>query len=141
MTIGAFATWRDRIAPVFDVATEVCIVEVLDGQVVSQCRVALDKEAMLPKVLALQDLKVETLVCGAISRPLQEMVSSFGVQVFPFVAGTLSEVITAWLGNRLEQDYFSMPGCRGPGRRRRQRGRNNRNNDGFCNGSFSQEVE
>ncbi len=72
------------------------------------------------RLIRLAELDVGTLVCGAISRPLHEMVAAHGIEVIPFVAGDLSEVIQAWLGDKLEHDTFAMPGCCGRGRDRRR---------------------
>jgi ABC-type phosphate/phosphonate transport system substrate-binding protein len=47
------------------------------------------------------------------------MIIASGIQVKPFVAGDLREVIQAWLSGNLEQDAFAMPGCCGHGRGRR----------------------
>ena len=52
------------------------------------------------------------MVCGAVSRP-PDTVASYGIQVIPFVAGDLREVIGAWLSGNLESDTFVMPGCSG----------------------------
>ena len=59
---------------------------------------------------------VSILVCGAISRPLHEMIILNGIQVIPFIAGDLDEVIGAWLSDALDNDRFAMPGCCGRGR-------------------------
>jgi predicted Fe-Mo cluster-binding NifX family protein len=74
----------------------------------------------LRKVINLAQLGVATLVFGAISRSLHEMVKSNGIQVIPFVAGDLGEVILAWLGGKLDNDSFAMPGCCGLGRGNRR---------------------
>lgn len=92
----AFAYWDDRIAPVFDVASRICLAEVKDGRVVGETRETLDSELPAQKALRLAELGVDTLVCGAISRPLHEIVLGYGIQVIPFVAGDLREIIKAW---------------------------------------------
>jgi predicted Fe-Mo cluster-binding NifX family protein len=114
----AFAYWDDRIAPVFDVAQEICLVDVDTGQVVQEVREPLADVVPARKALRLAELGVATLVCGAISRPLHEMVEAYGVEVIPYIAGDLHEVIDAWLNGGLDQDQFIMPGCCGRGRGR-----------------------
>jgi predicted Fe-Mo cluster-binding NifX family protein len=112
----AFAVWNDRIAPVFDVARKIHIVESESGRIVGEAQEELTDDVPARKARHLAELKIGTLVCGAISRPLQEMVSAYGTRVLPFVAGDLREVIAAWLRGRLEQDVFAMPGCGNRGR-------------------------
>jgi predicted Fe-Mo cluster-binding NifX family protein len=114
----AFAHWDHRIAPVFDTARELFLVYADSGQVFSETVELPTDDLPVRKVLRLVELKVATLVCGAISRPMYGAVVAYGIQVIPFVAGDLDEVIQAWLGGKLENDRFSMPGCCERGGRR-----------------------
>lgn len=115
----AFAYWDNRIAPVFDTARQIHVVEVQAGQLVSEAQETLSEDMSVQKALRLMELGVGVLVCGAISRPMHELVVAYGIQVIPFVAGELREVIQAWLKGDLGRDTFAMPGCCGRGRRRR----------------------
>jgi predicted Fe-Mo cluster-binding NifX family protein len=114
----AFAAWNNRIAPVFDVARHIYIVNTESGQIVGEAREELTDDVPVRKALHLAELDIGTLVCGAISRPLLAMVAAYGIRVVPFVAGDLREVIEAWHSGRFEKDVFAMPGCCGRGRRR-----------------------
>ncbi len=115
---AAFATWNNRIAPVFDVARRIHLVETEAGKAVRETQVALVDDLPVQKAIRLAELGVGTLVCGAISRPLQVTVAAQGIQIIPFVAGDLREVIQAWLAGALDSDSFAMPGYFGVGRRR-----------------------
>ena len=112
---AAFACWNNRIAPVFDSARQILLVRVESGQVISETQQVLSGELPVQKALHLAQLKVGTLVCGAISRPLYGMVSAYGIRVIPFVAGDLREVVQAWNRGGLTGDTFAMPGCAGRG--------------------------
>ena len=125
----AFAHWDHRIAPVFDIARRIHVVEADSGQIVAETGEVLADDPPVQKVLRLLELGVGTLVCGAISRPFHELVAAYGIQVTPFVAGDLSEVIQAWLTGNLERDAFAMPGCCGRGRGRR--GMHGMNKEGY----------
>lgn len=115
---AAFAAWHDRIAPVFDVAQQLLVVDATASEIRAESR--LDFAAFLPagRALQLSELAVDVLVCGAISRPLAVMVTAQGIRLIPFVAGPLDEIVSAWLRGRLETGRFAMPGCCGRGRRR-----------------------
>ncbi|PIU45056.1 MAG: hypothetical protein COS95_05685 [Ignavibacteriales bacterium CG07_land_8_20_14_0_80_59_12] len=115
---AAFATWNNRIAPVFDVARQIHLVEAAAGKDVHETQVVLVGELPVQKALRLAELGVSTLVCGAISRRLHDTVAAHGIRVIPFVAGDLRDVIEAWLAGALDSDTFAMPGCSGVGRRR-----------------------
>ncbi|MFH1143999.1 MAG: NifB/NifX family molybdenum-iron cluster-binding protein [Candidatus Eisenbacteria bacterium] len=107
----AFAAWDDRIAPVFDVARSVHVIQIDRGRIVSESRELLAGEIPAHRVSRLVEMGVAILVCGAISRSMQATVSAYGIQVVPFVAGPLMDVVGAWLSGKLEQGPYSMPGC------------------------------
>ncbi len=112
----AFAYWDNRIAPVFDIARQIHVVEAESGRIVVETEEVLADDLPGQKVIRLAELGVGTLVCGAISRPLHELVAAYGIEVIPFVAGDLWQVIQAWLNDNLKHDTFAMPGCCGRGR-------------------------
>jgi predicted Fe-Mo cluster-binding NifX family protein len=108
---AAFSVWDDRIAPVFDVARRVHLVETKTGQIISETQETLSDTTPVRKAVFLAERGVSILVCGAISRPLKDMITAYGVRVIPFVAGDLREVINAWLSGKREIELFAMPGC------------------------------
>jgi len=112
---AAFTVWNDRIAPVFDVTHRIHLVESVAGMIVSRSDVVLiDAEPSL-KARQLLDLGVDVLVCGAISRSAQRMVTAYGIDLMAFIHGDLQTVIEAWCSQRLTGDGFRMPGCRRSG--------------------------
>ncbi len=115
---AAFAVWDRRIAPVFDVARQVHIVEAQGHRVVGELDAALPEGIPAQRVLRLAELGIDTLVCGAISRSTQALIASYGIRVWAFVAGELDDVVQAWLASRLDHPAYAMPGCQ---RRRRTR--------------------
>ena len=115
---AAFVYWDNRIAPVFDVARKILIVEADAGHIVTETQDTLPDNHPVQKALRLAELGVDTLVCGAISRALRDMVSAYGIRVIPFVAGGLPEIVGAWRGRALRGDAFAMPGCCRQGPRR-----------------------
>lgn len=114
----AFALWENRIAPVFDTAREVRIVEVVSGTIARKISADLPKDPGIHKVLRLVELGVNTLVCGAVSRQMRGMIIAYGIQLIPFVAGDFQKILQAWVEDSVLQEKFAMPGCRGGGRQR-----------------------
>ena len=115
---AAFSAWDNRIAPVFDVARQILLVEAKTGTILSETEETLADAVPVRKAVRLAELGIDILICGAISRPLQEMIAAYGIRVIPFVAGDLREVIEAWLSGRGNIRLFSMPGCCGRSQRR-----------------------
>ncbi len=119
---AAFSFLDNRIAPVFDTARQIVLVEAVSRRIVKESQEIFADDLPVQKAIHLVELSVNTLVCGAISKQLQEMIVAYGTQVVPFVTGDLKEVIYAWANNRLHDRRFTMPGCRGL--RRQRFGRN-----------------
>ena len=115
----AFSVWEQRIAPVFDTARQIHLVESDGTRITAEKAHAISGEDVPQKVAWLADQGVATLVCGAVSRPLQQQLASAGIKVVPFVAGDLRQVIQASFDGSLNGAAFTMPGCCG---RRRGRG-------------------
>jgi predicted Fe-Mo cluster-binding NifX family protein len=110
---AAFSCWDGRIAPLFDTARELHLVETEGERIVSRADESLPAGSAERRAARLATLGVETLVCGAISRATREAVVSIGVRVVPFVSGDRDEVVRAWLEGGLERPVFTMPGCGG----------------------------
>jgi len=107
----AFTYWDNRIAPVFDTARQILIVEITAGTITSEITETLPEELPVPKIKRLKELGTETLICGAISRAMHQLVISYGIQIIPFIAGDLKDIIQAWLTGNLDTDTYAMPGC------------------------------
>lgn len=109
----AFSSWKNRIAPVFDVSRSVWVVEMDDRRMLHQFQAGIADDQLHLKASRLAALHIDVLVCGAISRPLQKMITDQGISVIPFVAGDLKEVIRAWIsGDITNAGDYRMPGCR-----------------------------
>ncbi len=111
MTKTAFSYWNRRIAPVFDIAQRLRVLEIESGRVTSVKEDTLKGELPVQKAQYLVESGIGTLVCGAISTPFSEVIVAYGIIIIPFVAGDLSEVIAAWCDGKLDSRRFNMPGC------------------------------
>ena len=112
MTKTAFSYWNKRIAPVFDIAQRLRIVEIESGRIIRETEETLRGELPVQKAQYLTESGIGTLVCGAISTPLSELMLAYGIRIIPFVAGDVGEVIAAWCNGDLDSRHFDMPGCR-----------------------------
>jgi predicted Fe-Mo cluster-binding NifX family protein len=102
----ALAVWKDRISPVFDVSKRIVVLDFDGDTTVSRQQVDLPDE----KRPALDELNIDVLICGAISRPLATMIAGLGVRVVPFVAGDVDEVVKRFLAGELPHPELAMPG-------------------------------
>ncbi len=118
----ALTVWEDRISPVLDTARSAVIAEIEDGKFLSRQVMTFDDDSAQGKIARLRSLGVEVLVCGAVSRPLADMLCSCGIRLFPFVSGNVSDVLDAVIAGKMPNAMFAMPGC-GCGRGRQLRAR------------------
>lgn len=109
----AISIFDKRIAPVFDTAREICLIDdtAENGSVRTFCR--FEDDDLYAKVQWLAAQGIETLVCGAISRPMQMALTAAGIRVVSFICGDLEKVAEALPAGKLNEAVFVMPGCCG----------------------------
>lgn len=125
----AIPTWSGTISPVFDVARSLLLVEVEAGREVGRREEPMGEVDIAGRAVHVARLGVDVLICGAISRPLEMMLVSEGLEVVPHACGPVEEVLQAYVSGRLSDRAYLMPGC--CGRRRWMRGRGGRGGRGF----------
>jgi predicted Fe-Mo cluster-binding NifX family protein len=128
----AVTVWDGRISPVFDVAREALILTIEGGAVVARTRETADSANPFLRIERYVDLGVDTVICGAISAPLQRELTTRGLEVLGFVAGEVEEVVRAFVAGKLPAPELSMPGCCGRQNRiRARRGRGGGRGNGW----------
>ncbi len=113
----AIPVWSDQVSTVFDFARHLLLVELDDGNEIGRSKHPFQEGSPIFRAKKLSRFGVEVLICGAISRPLARIVASHGIEIIPFVSGTVNDVLNAYLTGRLADSRFCLPGCR-PGTRR-----------------------
>ncbi len=129
----AVTVWNGRIAPVFDVAGTLVLLDTEQGKETGRKELSIPSGAgMMQRVSFLTMNGVDVLICGAVSRQVHRMLAFAGIKVHSFVSGDALEVLQAFLEGSLENDVYRMPGCgmgrcrgegRGAGQNRRGRNR------------------
>lgn len=121
MRIGV-PVWNDRIAPVFDTADSWLLFEAGPEEAITSRRVfTFISRNPADKVAELIRHQIDLLICGAIPACYSQLLEASGCRVEAFKRGNPEAVLQAYLGNWLDES-FSMPGCRGRGRRCTHRG-------------------
>ena len=106
----AIPVWDGRISSVFDFAHSVIIVEFNGTKETGRTEVSLSGQSPV-RIAQLQKLGVDTLICGAISRPLASLVLVYGIRLLPYITGVVDDVIEAFMNGRLGSERFILPGC------------------------------
>jgi predicted Fe-Mo cluster-binding NifX family protein len=120
----AIPIWNGFVSSVFDFAHKLLLLDIENGHELNRSEVTLIPESVPQRAGRLKSLGVDVLLCGAISRPLMYMLTGCGIEVLPYVAGHIDDVLQAYLTGQLVQTQFTMPGYwpgarKGFGRRRR----------------------
>lgn len=116
----ALPTWDGRVSPVFDVAKRLLVVDVERDTEIDRSEVDLEGTRLAARASRVTALGVHVLICGAISWPLEAMLTSAGMRVIPQTCGPVEDVLRAFFAGQVASEAFLMPGC--CGRRRRFRG-------------------
>ena len=110
----AIPTWNGRVSPVFDTASRLLVVEGAEGSETARFETEISEQFLPSKIMRLTGLGIDTLICGAISRPLAYMITTAGIKIIPWISGQVEDVLQAFLTGTLFDPRFIMPGCAGP---------------------------
>jgi predicted Fe-Mo cluster-binding NifX family protein len=124
----AIPTYDNHVASVADFADTLLLVDVEGKTEAGRKTVDFDVPIVPAKVAVLDHNNVDTLICGAVSRPFAAMVIHSGIELVPFISGNVEDVLNAYLRGSLSDPQFFMPGHRKgmrwcSGRRCRRHGR------------------
>jgi predicted Fe-Mo cluster-binding NifX family protein len=118
MRIG-LAAHEGRVSPVLDVAQRLLVVDVNGQAENGRQDLALTSSSLATRVRDIQHAAVDVLICGAVSQPLEAVLSAAGIRVLSRICGPIENVLSAFLADGLSDGAYLMPGCCGRGRQRR----------------------
>jgi len=104
---------QERISPVLDTATRLLVVTRQRGREVQRREIVL---SLLPSeawASSVAELRVDVLLCAALSETLHRALLKHGVRVRPHLCGEVGAVLGAFCCRRLADEEFRMPGCWG----------------------------
>lgn len=107
-----------------DAARSFALVTTGSDGAINRKEVSIADADLITKVKRIVELGAGVIICGAISWPLETMLTSAGMRVIPNTCGPLDEVVAAYFAGELTEQAFLLPGC--PGRQHRHRHRHRR---------------
>ncbi|MCP4689350.1 MAG: hypothetical protein GY859_14955 [Desulfobacterales bacterium] len=117
----AITVWENRISPVFDSSRTLLVAAVENARAVNGRREPFNPAFPSRLVDRFNELEIETLICGAITRTPAALIEAGKIQLIPFICGGVDDVLESYAkGVDIMQKYL-MPGCCG---RRRGREKN-----------------
>ena len=108
----AVPIWENKVSPVLDTAGKLLILETQDQKKVRRTEAFLRGQEISKRCLSIQELEIDVLICGAVSRPFSERLTAAGIDVIPGISGGVEEIVAAYFGGTLHQPKYLMPGCR-----------------------------
>jgi predicted Fe-Mo cluster-binding NifX family protein len=107
----AIPNFEGRISPVLDVAARLLLIRVESGKEVAREQVAIAENRPDQLIRTCEELRVDVLICGAISQPLACWLADAGVRVVSHLCGEIETIFCAFLTDTLNRAEFRMPGC------------------------------
>ncbi len=106
----AITVWGNRISPVFDSAQTLLVAEIRQKKVVNR-QIELFQAGVFSRFIELlTELKIEVLICGALSDESAAMLAANEIEVIPFITGK-AEVVLSLYVKGMDLADFTMPGC------------------------------
>jgi len=107
----ALTVWKNRISPLFDATRMLLIADIGKRRIREQRLEALDCDTAFARAARLDELGVKVLICGGISDFFARLIEAHSIQIIPFVAGSVDEVLEAYVSGDLFIKRLRMPGC------------------------------
>jgi predicted Fe-Mo cluster-binding NifX family protein len=106
----AMPIYNDSISNVFDFAHSLLLVDIENGKEIARSEIPLVRKSLPHRIGQLKHLRVNIVVCGAISQDFANMISASEIQLLPYITGRVDDVLKAYLSDQLVQPKFAMPG-------------------------------
>jgi predicted Fe-Mo cluster-binding NifX family protein len=106
----AIPVWENKVSPVLDTASRLMVVELKAEGPMSRFEIYLDERDLSRRCLRIQDLCVDTLICGAVTRHFSEMLKASGINLIQGISGQPETVLNAYLDGTLALSKHLLPG-------------------------------
>jgi predicted Fe-Mo cluster-binding NifX family protein len=107
----AIPVLQERISPVLDTAARLLLITRRRGKEVARREFVLGPLPLEDLARSVAELRVDVLLCAALSESLLRALERRGVRVKPHLCGEVESVLRAFDCGQLRRDEFRMPGC------------------------------
>jgi hypothetical protein len=102
---------QERISPLLDAAARLLLVTRRHGREVVRKELVLPPLPPAELARTVSELRVDVLLCAALSEVLRRELARHGVRVKAHLCGDIEAVLRAFCRDRLNRSEFQMPGC------------------------------
>ena len=92
----ALTVWQGRISPLFDATRMLLVADIIKDKVAATHYEPFTDDSAFHRALKLTDLGISILICGGISDDFAKPIEAQGIQIIPFVSGSVDEVLDAY---------------------------------------------
>ncbi|WP_083466020.1 NifB/NifX family molybdenum-iron cluster-binding protein [Salidesulfovibrio brasiliensis] len=108
-TLLCLACYEDRLASVFETAPELRLFRAENGQYCPAGHLSLPSKDPTDRTSAMLACGVTHLLCGAMCGRTRNLLDASGIDVLPWVRGSVEEVLEAYRTGTLNK--LALPGC------------------------------
>ncbi len=108
----AVPVWNGNVSPVLDTAGQLIVFEVENERIISRTKLPIEERILSEKAKKIAN-SAHILICGAMSSHMASFLSSFGLDVYPWVMGDAECLVEMFASGKIPGPEYSMPGCRG----------------------------
>lgn len=108
----AIPIFQTRISPVLDSCRHMLLLDIEQSDEMDRRNIYLDEMSLVERIGILTKLEVSIVICGGVSETFANMLLGSNIRLLNGIAGEIDDVITAFLGERLDKPRFYMPGFR-----------------------------
>ena len=83
----AIPVWEGKVSPVFDTASRLLMLQTENRRETSRFETYLNEHDLTRRCIQIKALKVDVLICGAISGHFYRMLTVDDIEVIPWVSG------------------------------------------------------
>ncbi|MBD3320956.1 MAG: hypothetical protein GF350_07685 [Chitinivibrionales bacterium] len=98
----------DNFIDTLDFSHRLMIVDISDGTVVREEYFEFDDSLITLRARKLKDMKIEIILCGAVSDPLFIMVWHSGIEVIPGLSGNCRDIVKSYITQK--DDFYLVSG-------------------------------
>ena len=106
----AVSQYQNNVATAFDFAEEVAVFTAENGKVTGRQNLVLDDQFMPVRAMKLRELRINIVLCGAISNPSAAMLQHQGIEVMCGITGNVETVVQEFLKGNIHLPRYWLPG-------------------------------
>ena len=107
--------FASRVSPVLDSCNRMCLIDIDHGREIGRREISLERATVPERIEVFDRWNIGKIICAGVSDLMGKYIAAKNIALISGIAGDLEEIIAAYIGNRLDDACFEMPGKRRSG--------------------------